>query len=110
MAVKVKTAKPKTLLAAIYKAIDEGHIDTWKYEVRDGVKCLTHYTSDRQWYKKAWFKPKAGVGLLTFLIQPPGGGKIPTEVYAVYHGRLIEMLLAHFKDLFDTATATAKAV
>ena len=34
---------------------------------------------------------------------------VTMEAYAVYHGRFIEMLLAHFDDDFSEAFATAQA-
>ena len=39
---------------------------------------------------------------------PPKKG-LSKEAYAVYHGRFIEMLLAHFDEEFSEAFGTAKA-
>jgi hypothetical protein len=41
-------------------------------------------------------------------IIPPKKG-VSKEAYAVYHGRFIEMLLAHFDEEFSGAFGTAKA-
>jgi hypothetical protein len=44
-------------------------------------------------------------GLILNVIPPSKG--VSTEAYAVYHGRFIEMLLAHFEQDFSDASATA---
>jgi hypothetical protein len=48
MAVRVSTTHPSSLLAAIKKAIDARHVDTWSYD-SDGD--FTH--TPLQWAKKA---------------------------------------------------------
>lgn len=105
MAINVYTSKGPVLFAAIYKAIDDKHVVTWDYTVVDGVKYLTH--TPNQWNKQAWLKGSAQAGGLVFNIVPPKGQNLSTEVYAVYHGRFIEMLLAHFDKEFSSADATA---
>jgi hypothetical protein len=104
MAIQVKTAGPQGLLDAIYKAIDEGHIETWTYD-EDGD--FTHDTPDQQWVGMAWLRPVAGVTTLTLNYVSSTEG-LSTEAYAVYHGRFIEMLLAHFDEQFSDAKATAQ--
>jgi len=104
MAIQVKTADPQGLLDAIYEAIDEGHIETWTYD-EDGD--FTHDTPDQQWVGKAWLRPVPGVALLTLNAVPSTEG-LSEEAYAVYHGRFIEMLLAHFDEQFSDAKATAQ--
>jgi hypothetical protein len=44
---------------------------------------------------------------LVFNIIKPQNAKITKEVYGVYHGRFIEMLLVHFDNSFTTAEASA---
>jgi hypothetical protein len=103
MAIKVETSQPQALLDAIKKAIREGHIDTWKYD-NDGD--FTH--TPTQWVNKCWLRPRVQSGSLVFTTLPPKNAAITTEVYAVYHGRFIEMLLAHFDTQFTGAGATAQ--
>jgi hypothetical protein len=102
MAVIVKTNNPSNLLKLIYKAIDDKKIETWSYD-SDGD--FTH-TPD-QWKNKAWLRPKVYTGELRFGILGQKNVKLSTTIYAVYHGRFIEMLLSHFDKEFSAAGATA---
>jgi hypothetical protein len=97
------TTKPHALLTEIKKAIDDKKVTTWSYN-KDGY--FTH-TPD-QWKAKAWFLPKVVEGSeLRFVIVRPQSVNVSTEVYAVYHGRFIEMMLAHFDTLFSNGVASA---
>ncbi|MBZ5532078.1 MAG: hypothetical protein LAO20_11660 [Acidobacteriia bacterium] len=102
MAIRVITSQPNALLAAIKKAINERHVDTWSYDA-DGD--FTH--TPPQWAKKAWLRPTIQSGALVFNIINPQGVTITKEIYGVFHGRFIEMLLVHFDGSFDDARATA---
>jgi hypothetical protein len=102
MAIRVSTTHPSSLLAAIKKAIDGRHVDTWSYD-SDGD--FTH--TPVQWAKKAWLRPSLQPGALVLNILNPTGVNLSKEIYGVYHGRFIEMLLAHFDDKFGDADATA---
>jgi hypothetical protein len=102
MAIRVSTSDPTSLLAAIKKAIDAKHVDTWSHD-SDGD--FTHTPS--QWSRKAWLRPKIQPGTLVLNILGPKGVKLSKEIYGVYHGRFIEMLLAHFDDKFTVADASA---
>jgi len=103
MALIIKTTDPSGLLKAIKSAIDNKHIETWSYD-SDGD--FTH--TPPQWFEKAYLRPKIAVGELQFGIVGSKNGKLTAEIYGVYHGRFIEMLLIHFNDKFSTASATAK--
>jgi hypothetical protein len=103
MAVIVKLSDPSALLKEIKKAIDDKKIETWSYD-KDGD--FTHTPS--QWKNKAWLRPKIYTGELRFGILKPTDTTLTTEVYAVYHGRFIEMLLAHFDKSFTQAGGTAQ--
>jgi hypothetical protein len=103
MAVIVRTDNPAELLRAILEGIDKGSIRTWS--LNDSRRYLTH--SVTQWRALAWMKFTVGTDNLTFNIVRPKDRKVTVELYAVYHGRLIEMLLAHFDQRFLSAQATA---
>jgi hypothetical protein len=103
MAIFVSTGNPTGLLHQIKSAIDSGAIETWVYD-KDGD--FTH--SPTQWKNQAWLRASLSPGLLRFGIIGQEGKSISKEVYAVYHGRFVEMLLAHFDDAFSRAEATAK--
>jgi hypothetical protein len=102
MAVTVNAPKPNALLSAIKQAIDERKIQTWTYD-SDGD--FTH--SAQQWNREAWFRPSVAQGALIFNIIPPQGKSVSTEIYGIYHGRFIEMLLVHFDEQLSNADATA---
>lgn len=102
MAIRVSTAQPSALLAAIKKAIDQKKVETWSYD-SDGD--FTH--TPPQWNQKAWLRPSVQSGALVLNILNPRGVQITKLVYGVYHGRFIEMLLTHFDDNFIDASASA---
>jgi hypothetical protein len=104
--ISFSTTKPKTLLAAIKSAIDKGHITTWSYD-SDGD--FTHSTN--QWARKAWMRPRiAADEALRFNIVFPRDEIADREIYAIYHGRFGEMMLAHFDSEFSRISATAQLV
>jgi hypothetical protein len=107
MALTVSTSSPQALLDAIKDAIDDKKVLTWGYKDVNGVRYYTH--TAHQWKKRAWFKPSIKPGALVFNIVPPQGKRVTTEVYAIYHGRFAEMLLAHFDQMFSEATVSALA-
>jgi hypothetical protein len=102
MSLKIDTAAPQALLAAVRDAIDKGHVRTWSYDA-DGD--FTH--TAEQWKNKAWLRPSVQPGMLELNIVAPQGQAITYEVNAIYHGRFIEMLLAHFGNRFSVAKAAA---
>lgn len=105
MAVYVSTPAPGTLLNKIVTNIDANKIKTWRYIELDGDLYFTH--SATQWDALMWFKAIMRAGVLVFGTRPPKGKDVSTEAYAVHHGRLIEMLLAHFDKDFSESKATA---
>jgi hypothetical protein len=108
MAIVVKTSDPAALLKVIREAVDEGHVVTWSYDL-DGD--FTHTPS--QWKHKAFFTPSIPSyprDEINFLVTTSDGKGITPEIYAIYHGRFIEMLLAHFDEQFQMASATAQPV
>ncbi len=104
MALIIKTSNPSELLTQIKKSIDEKSIDTWSYD-SDGD--FTH--TPEQWKHKAWMRPKVVNGELQFGLL--GNCNVVTTklIYAVYHGRLAEMILNHFDYKFSEIRATAMA-
>jgi len=103
MAMIVTSADPARLLAAIRFAINEGKIDTWRYD-QDGD--FTH--TPAQWVNLAWFKPNIEFGQITFGIIGNKNIQMTKVVYGVYHGRFTEMLLSHFDGEFQAAKSTAQ--
>jgi hypothetical protein len=102
MAVRVFTGNPKSLMLLIKEAITNEKVQTWTLD-SDGD--LTH--SPEQWKDRAWFRPKLFDDRIVFHILGPTSKVLTRTDYAVFHGRLIEMLLTHFDEKFTRATATA---
>lgn len=102
MAVIVTSDAPAALLSAIKQAIDDGSVVTWSYD-KDGD--FSH--SPEQWFRLAWLHPRVDEERLVFNILPRKDKPISRTVYAIYHGRFIEMLLTHFDTKFQRAVATA---
>jgi hypothetical protein len=101
MSVRAFTNSAAALLAKIRKLIDQGHIDTWGY---DDEGDFTHTPS--QWNGLAWLRPQLLSDKLRFIIVRTEGVPLTREVFAVYSGRFIEMLIAHVPDKFTSACAT----
>jgi hypothetical protein len=102
VSVRIYTSKPRALLKEIKNLIDEGHIKTWAYD-SDGD--FTH--SAQQFNKKAWLSPEVLDDGLRMKIVASKEYDLTRFLYAVYHGRFIEMLITHVPDLFTKAVATA---
>ena len=95
------TPNPQQLLTSLKEAIRKGHISTWSEE--NGY--FTHTPS--QWARKAWLRASVQNSELRFAIINSQGSYVTTEVYAVYHGRFIETMLAHFDKQFNIGFASA---
>lgn len=105
MSIHFKTKTPNNLLKTFKKAVDEGHVTTWSYD-KEGD--FTHKTE--QWKNLAWLRPKVldKEELILYIIKPKNK-TVSKEVYAIYHGRFIESMLAHCDTLFLEGIATAEA-
>ncbi len=92
--VELKNIKADDLLKEINVLIGLNRIQTWEYD------SMGDYTMNPpQWRKQAWmrFQKEAG-NKIKFGIVQRRDVNLSKEVYAVYHGRFTEMLLAHFDD------------
>jgi hypothetical protein len=83
--------------------IDQGHIATWRY---DGDGDFTHTASSGQWNGKAWLRPQVKSDMLRLVIVKTERVPLTREIYAVFHGRFIEMLIAHVPNKFTQASAS----
>jgi hypothetical protein len=104
MTVTVLTNDPDSLLNEIKRQIKDGTIRTWSCDT-DGD--FTH--TPEQWARKAYLRPSVQSGKLVLSImeidKTPGQVE---EIYAVYHGRFIEMLLRHAGPMFTLASANPR--
>jgi hypothetical protein len=99
----ISTPDPDGLLQNIRAHIDQGQIRTWTY---DQEGDFTHTPADKQWTNEAWMRPSIQPGCLVFSFVPRKDRTLPRVVYAIYHGRLIEMLLTHFAADLEKVYAT----
>jgi len=102
MAIFVFTGSPQVVWEKIRAAIGQGRIETWEIDTDND---LTH--SPPQWKNKAWFRCYVNNDKLSFALFGVKGIAMTKVVYGVYHGRLIETLLAHFDTEFSSISATA---
>lgn len=105
MSLTFYTQQPRALLDTFKKAIKDGHVVTWSCD-KDGD--FTHTLE--QWKNQAWMRPviKQG-GLVMNFIGNPRATKPMRELYAIYHGRFAELMLAHCDKQFDNVSASALA-
>ena len=96
--VVLKDITVDALLKGINDLIDQNRIQTWEYDT------MGDYTmTPSQWREQAWMRPSVKIGrTIKFGIIKRRDANISKEVYAVYHGRFAEMLLAHFDINIDS--------
>lgn len=87
----IPAGEPSRLLSDIKAAIDERRIRTWSYDDDDD---FTH--TAEQWTREAWLHPVLLERHLKMIIIPPRDTHISSTIYAIYHGRFVEMILRHF--------------
>jgi hypothetical protein len=104
MSIYFKTIEPNKLLSAFKKAIDDKEVVTWSY---DGAGDFTHTPPD--WKFKAWLRPVVYQDQLVMNFLSRNDEVTSKEVYAIYHGRFVESMLAHFDHIFESALTTALA-
>ena len=96
MALVVETDEPDEVMKRIYADIENNRIDTWT------VNAAGYFTAvPKQWYNRAWMRKSNLMKerYLCFGIIEVRRGTMTQELYAVYHCRFAEMILAHCGDL-----------
>lgn len=102
MAIYIRTSTPNKLLKEIKELIKDGKIDTWSV---DDAGDFTH--SVDQWRYRAWLRPRVEADRLVLGILCRKDRDITVIEYAMYHGRFIEMVLAHFDSMCSDVVATS---
>lgn len=102
MAVRVMTNTANELLVALKSGVANGDVSGWKVDI-DGDLTLSGTGLANQ----AWMRPKILSDRLLFNIIGKTGQNLSTKTYAVFHARLIELLLLHFDSQFQSAAATS---
>lgn len=104
MSIYVKTKSPKQLLESINERINKTSIVTWSVD-KDGD--YTH--TAEQWIYRAWIHPIIESDRVVFAIWGRVSEDLSVADYALYHGRFVEMLLAHFDNLCDSIEVSSLA-
>ncbi|WP_147469320.1 hypothetical protein [Corallococcus sp. AB045] len=104
MAIVVQAKMPRELLRAIRNAIDDGLVANWEY---DGDGDFTYL--EGPYKRQAWFSARSSTDRLTLNMIGRKDTHVSVGLYAIYHGRFVEMLLQHFDDNFDGVRVTASA-
>lgn len=111
MAVRFLTSASASLLKKFNDAIDQdepkGKITTWEKRVHNKVTYYTH--KSKEWGKKAYFKVSSDSDRLRFNVVPPQGSRVSQDVYAYYHGHLLETFIRHFSKDFTDGRASPTA-
>ncbi len=97
MSIYVRTSNPQKLVNDINEKIENSFIDTWSVD-SDGD--YTH--TAEQWKNHAWIHPIIESGRVVFAIWGRVNENLSVVDYAIYHGRFVEMLLAHFDHQCDS--------
>ena len=104
MSIYVKSSNPQKLINDINEKIENSGIDTWSVD-KDGD--YTH--TAEQWRNHAWIHPIIETGRIVFAIWGRVSENLSVVDYAIYHGRFVEMLLAHFDHQCDIIEVTSLA-
>lgn len=97
---------PHGLVEAIGRKMAAGEIRTWRV---DAAGDYTHTAP--QWEEEAWLRVvNDGQGQLVLGLVGRRDRRMTTQVYAVYHGRFVEMLLEHFDEMISEVRATSLPV
>src|SRR6266496_3320238 len=100
MAVTIDVTNPTALLRAIIAKVDQQAVVGW---MSDGESFTL---TAPEWSSKAWLRPFPQTEQLVLGLVPSEGQEMSKELYAAYHGRLVEMLLTHFSDMMNAVEVT----
>jgi hypothetical protein len=98
------TNDPQRLLRSYKKAIQDGHVQTWEMSGDD----FAH--TPEQFRFKAWMRPIVTPAGLVIAMVGRNDERISRGIYAVFHGRFSESVLAHCDDLFESCVASARLI
>lgn len=104
MSIYVKSSNPQKLINDIKDTIEQLGIETWSVD-KDGD--YTH--TAEQWKNHAWIHPIVETERVVFAIWGRVNENLTVVDYAIYHGRFVEMLLAHFDHQCDRIEVTSLA-
>lgn len=95
VAVFASSSDPTVLLERVEQAVRSGAIPGW--DLVSG--CLRHTAPLASSLQPGFFKPSATDTAVKFrLLAEKGASELTRSSYAYHHGKLTEMLLAHFSE------------
>jgi hypothetical protein len=100
MALTITTADAEALRKDILERLDRLAVEGWE---SDGESFTL---TDPEWGGKAWVRAFSEPGRLVLGLVPAEGGVMAGGLYAAYHGRLVELLLQHFRELVSSVQVT----
>ena len=101
MAILIGNSRVIDFTSLIVAAIGSGRIKSWAV-VDTGLTCTA-----KDHASKAFFREVKHLGNPCFAIFRPKQFGISSDIYAVYHGLFIEMMLGNFMLKFSDVRATA---
>jgi len=107
--ITVRTTNPNNIYQGIIRGIQNGSIDTWKIVTVGNLVYFTHDTTNKQWLNKSYMK--AGTdshGNLIFHVIRNNENSFDQNIFAVYQGRFIQMLVSHFPNSFTELNVTSQ--
>lgn len=104
MALHIRCSNPASVLQAFKDLIESKHVVTWAVD-SDGD--FTH--TAKQWINMAWMRPRIERTELVFNMLRNTQVVVTSELYAIYHGRLAESLLAHLDTVIDQCRLSSMA-
>jgi hypothetical protein len=91
MSLTITTPDVDALRAGLLERVSQGAVEGWE---GDGESFTL---TDPEWGGKAWVRAFPEPGRLVLGLVPAEGGVMADGTYAAYHGRLVELLLRHFR-------------
>ncbi len=103
MAIYVKCNNPQALLDKIKRSVDNGNVESWRYD-DDG----DFFHTPNGWPHSGWLRPYVENGDLIFGIVGPKDDTMTTRRYAAFHSYFLETLLNLFDGDFDWAYVSSQ--
>ncbi len=98
MSIKIKiSSNARFFIKKLNEKLQREEIQTWS---QDDDGDYTH--TPLQWHNKAWMRAHVSSEYIIFGIVSSRKHALTKELYAVYHGRFAEMLLAHFDEHIES--------
>lgn len=102
MSVIVKTSTPNALMRSLKEDITDGVHAGWEVD-SDGDLTLSSAPAGN----RAWLRPRIGEGQVVFNVLSAQNERMSSQTYAMYHSKLVHLLLLHYDERFESASCSA---